>query len=508
MAERNRRAAIIDIGSNSVRLVVYAGPDRARQPIFNEKLMAGLGSELATTGRIEQRAFDRAIAALARFKILTKAMAVTDIRCVATAAVRDADNGPEFIRAAAAVGQRVELLSGRDEARASGFGVISAIPDADGIVADLGGGSLELVRVSDGQTRHHSSFPLGVLRFGVLRELHGKRLARYVGQLLTDAGWPGKDANLPLYLVGGSWRALARYEMLLARDPMPVLSGHVMRTDSAATLHRRLRKLGVRELSQLQGLSSARVETMPDAAELLAILAERLRPAHMVLTTSGLREGLLFQDLPDAVRRQDPLIVAAQAEAGRFTRFGLDGAALDAWIDPLFGSQPDQLRRIRLAACHLSDVAMNASPDFRTERAVELGLHGQWLGVTIDERKLLAQALYTSVGGQGQLPETAHGVSTPGSVDGRPSPAIAWGLAIRLAQRLSGGTQAILTRTRLCTRDGMLVLQLPHDGAHLAGEQTVRRLAQLGVALGLKPLVEPMTADGDQPQRKVVTTPS
>lgn len=473
-----------------MRLVVYGGPDRAPQPIFNEKLMAGLGSELATTGRIEARAFERAIAALARFRQLTEAMAVTHLRCVATAAVRDAENGDEFIRAAADVGHHVELLSGRDEARASGYGVLSAIPDANGIVADLGGGSLELVRVSDGETRHHSSFPLGVLRLGALRDAAGKGLSRRIGKTLAEAGWPGKDAGLPLYLVGGSWRALARYEMALARDAAPVLSGHMMQPDSAARIESRLRKLGAAGLAQLQGLSSARVETMPHAAALLTILVDRLSPAHMIVTTSGLREGLLFQALPEPVRRQDPLIVAVQAEAQRFARFGLGGFGLDAWIAPLFSDESAELRRLRLAACHLSDVAMHANPDFRTERALELGLHGQWLGISIAQRRLLAQALYTSVGGQGLLAGGTASDEVGSRGDGL-ALAMGWGLAIRLAQRLSGGTQAILSRTSLSRSDDALTLHLPRDGAHLAGEQAVRRLTQLAAALGLRPIVAP-----------------
>ena len=227
-ADGERRAAIIDIGSNSVRLVVYAGPERSPRPVFNEKLMVGLGSGLATTGAIEPRAFRRGLAGLARFKALVEAMGITDLRCVATAAVRDASNGAEFMAEAQHLGLANTLLSGRDEARAAGMGVISAIPDANGIVADLGGGSLELVRVRDGRTQHHTSFPLGVLRLNALQVKHGNGFAKAIAKQLAKANWPGEDRDLPLYLVGGSWRALARYDMMLARSSMPVVSGHIM----------------------------------------------------------------------------------------------------------------------------------------------------------------------------------------------------------------------------------------------------------------------------------------
>ncbi|MFM6853000.1 MAG: Ppx/GppA family phosphatase, partial [Sphingopyxis sp.] len=236
-----RRAAIIDIGSNSVRLVVYAGPVRAPSPVFNEKLMVGLGASLSTTGAMGARAYRRAMTGLARFKALAIAMGVDDVRCVATAAVRDASNGPEFLAEARAMGLDIILLSGRDEARASGYGVLSAIPDADGIVADLGGGSLELVRVAAGETGQFSSFPLGVLRLAALKQAHGNGFGKYIAHVLQSAGWPGQGAQLPLYLVGGSWRALARYDMMLARDPMPVVSGPAMPVSVARKLHRRLR---------------------------------------------------------------------------------------------------------------------------------------------------------------------------------------------------------------------------------------------------------------------------
>ena len=179
-----RTSAIIDIGSNSVRLVVYNGPARAPRPIFNEKLMIGLGASLVDTGRLEQPAYDRAMRGIARFRALTEAMKVDSLRCVATAAVRDASNGAEFIADAKALGIDITLLSGREEARAAGYGVISSLPHADGIVADLGGGSLELVRVRNGTTAHHSSFPLGVLRIGALQRQHGKRFTRVIRTML------------------------------------------------------------------------------------------------------------------------------------------------------------------------------------------------------------------------------------------------------------------------------------------------------------------------------------
>jgi len=478
-----RRAAIIDIGSNSVRLVVYAGPARAPTPVFNEKLMVGLGAGLATTGAIEPDAYDRAIKGLVRFKALIAAMDIADVRCVATAAVRDASNGAAFLADARAAGLGVTLLSGRDEARASGHGVISAIPEADGIVADLGGGSLELVRVQHGTTTHHTSFPLGVLRLGAIKDRHGTGFAKQISKIIREAGWPGDEAGLPLYLVGGSWRALARYDMMLARDPLPVVSGHVMPVSVAPRLYRSLRKATPELLDRIAGLSSARVATIPAAASLLVPLVEQLQSSSLIVSSSGLREGLLYQDLAPEVRAQDPLLVAAAAEGSRFSRFAPHGDVLDRWIAPLFADDTMAAARLRLAACLLSDIASTANPDFRSLRAVEMGLHGLWLGIDLADRMVLAQALFTSTGGQGR----PFSAKAEADLRERLDRAAQWGLAIRLAQRLSGGAMEPFRHSRLERRDDELRLKLADEGEALAGEQVWKRLRQLAEALVLKP---------------------
>lgn len=478
LAPTERRAAVIDIGSNSLRLVVYVGPPRAPIPLFNEKLSIGLGSELATTGMIPQRAFDRAIVALARFQTLTQAMGVSDVRCVATAAVRDASNGDAFIAAAAAIGISIELLSGGDEARIAGLGVLSAMPKADGIVADLGGGSLELVRVRNGQPGRGTSFPLGVLRVAALR---GKRgFAAKVRAMLSEAGWPEHDGNLPLYLVGGSWRALARYEMHLAHDPLPVVSGHRIPLASVPMLKRSLVAINPLHLATLPGISSARSTALADAAALLDPLCSELASSELIVCTSGLREGLLFDRLDLAVRAQDPLIAAAEAEGRRFARFEPHGATLDRWIAPLFTDDDAAAQRLRLAACLMAEAGWTANPDFRAERAAEMVLHGPWLGIDLADRLVLAQTLWSAAGGPGDaVKERPRGLG----VADRLVRATQWGLAIRLGERLSGGAPGAFAMSRLSRDNSAIDLALSAAGCALAGEQVEKRLRQLADAL-------------------------
>jgi exopolyphosphatase/guanosine-5'-triphosphate,3'-diphosphate pyrophosphatase len=207
-------------------------------------------------------------------------------------------------------------------------------------------------------------------------------------------------------------------------------------------------------------------------------LVKQLRSSGLIVSASGLREGLLFQDLPPDVRAQDPLLVAAQAEGRRFARFTPVGEAMSAWIAPLFAGDSAGDARLRLVACHLSEAALSANPDFRAEHAAEIALHGQWLGVDMADRFVLAQALFTSVGGPGRrFSGTEH--------DARFTRAWQWGLAMRLAQRLSGGTTDIFADSILSCDDRYLSLSFTNGASELMGEQVQRRLNQLASGLGL-----------------------
>ena len=485
-----RRSAIIDIGSNSVRLVVYEGPARLPAVIFNEKVMAGLGRALAETGAIEPAALALARTALARFAWLAREMDVGDLRTVATAAVRDASNGDELLAEAKALGLSVEILSGEDEATAAGLGVLSAIPEADGIVGDLGGGSLELVRVVAGTITDRISFPLGVLRLAAIRGKGKGMLDRKVEKLLADAGWIGRGAGLPIYMVGGSWRALARLDMHLTGYPLPVIHGYEMTADAVTRLGRSLGHLDKSRLKAMASLSSARVPMLGDAAALLAILMRHLGSTSAVASAFGLREGLLFGRLPASERLADPLIVAARDEGRRLGRFAEHGDLLDQWVAPLFDGEAPELARLRHAACLLADVGWQANPEFRAERGIEIALHGNWVAIDPRGRALVAQALHTSLGGGSESPDPLGRLAPHDEL----ALAARWGLAMRLGQRLSGGVAAPLERTALRVVDDAVVLTIGSDDAALYGETVERRHRALAAAFGLSAAVD------DQPQ--------
>ena len=479
------RTAIIDIGSNSVRLVVYQGPARLPAILFNEKVMAGLGRGLAETGAIAPDGMKLAREALARFAAVTREMDVTELRTVATAAVRDASNGEELLAHAKALGLKVELLTGEQEAKGAGQGVISGIPDADGIVGDLGGGSLELVRVRDGHISERVSFPLGVLRIGAIRAKGPGALERQVHKLLKATGWLGSGEGLPLYLVGGSWRALARLDMNLGDYPLPVIHQYAMTPAAIARMGRTISHVNKAWLRSVAGLSSPRAATLGDGAALLSVLLKHLGSETTIVSAFGLREGLLYGALDASTRAEDPLIVATRDEGTRFGRFPEHGDLLDRWIAPLFDRDSPAMARLRQAACHLSDVGWRANPEFRAERGFEIALHGNWVAIDARGRALVAQALFTALGGGADSPAPLPALAPPADL----KRAVTWGLAMRLGQRLSGGLAGPLLRSRVSEDGAALTLHLSDEDRALYGDTVARRHTALATAVGRKAMV-------------------
>jgi exopolyphosphatase/guanosine-5'-triphosphate,3'-diphosphate pyrophosphatase len=470
--------AIIDIGSNSVRLVVYSGATRIPSVIFNEKVLAGLGKAVGETGALDPDAEARALAAIERFTLLVKQMKVVRTRTVATAAVREATNGAAFLSKVRKLGLEPRILSGAEEGKRAGQGVLSAIPEADGIVGDLGGGSLELVEVGRGQVKRSASLPLGVLRLDALAGKGG--FAKRVAKAVEGAGFAGACDGRPFYLVGGSWRALARLDMALVNHPLPITHQHVMATARAAVLREILRDKAA--IPDLGSVSISRFPTLPNAAMLLDALVEALNPGGLVVSAFGIREGLLLHELPRAERVLDPLIVAAREAGAGLGRFAQHGDLLDAWLAPAFDDD-SRCARLRLAACLLSDIAWAAHPDFRAERGIDMALHGNWVAIDAPGRVMLAQALYCNFGGGKVLPyPEIAALATPAEL----KRATAWGYAMRLGQRLSGGVAAGLKQSRLVRDGDTLRLEVDPAAAALVGEIVGRRMKSLAGVLGLK----------------------
>jgi exopolyphosphatase/guanosine-5'-triphosphate,3'-diphosphate pyrophosphatase len=472
--------AIIDIGSNSVRLVVYSGAKRIPSVIFNEKVLAGLGRDV---GEIGEAAQARALAALDRFRLLIKQLGVVRTRVVATAAVREASNGAAFLSRVRRLGFEPRILSGEEEGKRAGQGVLSAIPDADGIVGDLGGGSLELVEISRGRVGHSASLPLGVLRLDALTGKGEASFAKKVAKAVAAAGFEGAAAGRPFYLVGGSWRTLARLEMAITDHPLPITHQHDMSVDRPADLKAALAKMDKSSVRDIPSISLSRFPTLPNATLLLESLVGTLNPDRLIVSSFGIREGLLYSELPRDLRVLDPLIEAAREAGAGLGRFEQHGDVLDAWIAPAFDDGP-KMARLRLAACLLSDIAWAAHPDFRAERGIDMALHGNWVAIDAPGRVMLAQALFCNFGGGRDLPYPAiAALCSPEKL----RRAANWGLAMRLGQRLSGGVAECLKRSGLGRDGDALRLQIGKRDSALLGETVERRLKILAGELGLRP---------------------
>jgi exopolyphosphatase / guanosine-5'-triphosphate,3'-diphosphate pyrophosphatase len=473
------RYAVIDIGSNSVRLVVFGGPLRAPSVLFNEKVMAGLGR--TKDGALDPAAMERTLVALARFRSLAALFGIDRPDTVATAAVRDAKNGAAFLDQIAAIGLDVTLLSGEAEAEAAGYGVIAGFDRANGIVGDLGGGSLELARVSGGQILRRISFPLGVLRLPEIRARGAKALDRHFAKLLKDSGWAGANEGLPFYLVGGSWRALAKIHTHLTQHPLPILHNYVMPPQAAVRIARAVARFA-RETGKYDGIVSAsRRPAMADASAMLVTIVSHLKPTSLVVSTTGVREGLVYKQLSPEAQQLDPLIIAARVEARRQGRFAEHGDLLFDWATPIFTGESEADARLRHVACLLGDIGWAANPDFRAERGLEFTLHGDWHGIDSRGRAMVGQALFTAFGGGAERPAILGQLASTQDLDR----ARLWGLAIRLAQRLSGGTAAPLKASAIAADDGVITLQIAPEMAALIGEAVNRRLRQLATAMGM-----------------------
>jgi exopolyphosphatase/guanosine-5'-triphosphate,3'-diphosphate pyrophosphatase len=299
--------------------------------------------------------------------------------------------------------------------------------------------------------------------------------------MLKAAGWTGRGKGLPFYLVGGSWRALARLDMGLRAYPLPIIHGYGMRREEVTRLARTLPRLGRLRLRAVPGLSSGRAATLGDACALLGTMLRQLGSSGAIASAFGLREGLLFAALDRETRAQDPLIVAAREEGRLLGRFPEHGDLLHRWTGPLFVRETAETERLRHAACLLSDVGWRANPEFRAERGLEIALHGNWVGVDAAGRARVAQALHTALGGGMTAPDPLPRLATAPALQ----TATLWGLAIRLGQRLSGGLARPLERSQLEVGRGALTLRL--SDPDLYGEAVQKRHAALAGAIGLKP---------------------
>ncbi|CAA7627738.1 Exopolyphosphatase [Candidatus Terasakiella magnetica] len=477
---RQEPVGIVDIGSNSIRLCVYDIAHRVPVPLFNEKAVCGLGKGLGMTGRLNPEGVEAALAAVGRFVTLCRAMEVEWLDVLATAAVRDATDGDAFVREIERrLDVEVKILSGGQEAKMAAMGVLCGTPDADGIVADLGGGSLELVTVAGGDFGLHTTMPLGLLRLAEASAEDKVRAGSIVEGHLKNIPWLGEGKGRNLYAVGGAWRSIARICIAQTQHPLTVLDNFSLDAREAVRILDLVSSQSRKSLEKVPGVSRKRVGGLPLAALVLEKVIRAVGPNRLVFSIYGMREGQFYKRLPDKMKAQDPLLSVCRHMAALNSRFPEHGDELLAWMAPLFPEESQRESQLRHAACLLSDIFWNEHPDYRAEQAFLRVLRLPFMGVGHRHRAAIAFAVYCRYQSGDDSSLVGRFIQLLDEAAARRARIV--GLALRLAHTLSGGAPNLLRQTRLVIEGGYLVLEVPSKNPAFAIEidRSFDRLAKV-----------------------------
>jgi len=480
--------SIIDIGSNSIRLVVYEGIARAPTVLFNEKMLAGLGRGIVSTGRLDPEAVTRAIEEFRRFRALSEQAGAKQLYVIATAAAREAVNGPDFIqRAEEILGTRIRVLSGREEAYYSALGIISGFHPAEGIAGDLGGGSLELVDVSGETIGEGITLPLGGLRLQDMSKGSLTTAVRIAHKELSKAKLLKKGANRPFYAVGGTWRNLARLHMNATDYPLAVMHHYEIGVDSALPFLRQVARGDIEKMKGIEAVSKSRRALLPYGAAVLLEVIQAMRPSKVVISALGVREGFLHSLLSDAQRAEDPLLSAAE-ELALLRARSLDHAReLADWTGEAFAAfgieETEEERRYRRAACLLADIGWRAHPEYRGTQSLNIIAHASFIGVDHPGRAFLALTNYFRHDGVFNDAPVAPiaAIATPRYLER----ARLLGALMRVVYLLTASMPGVMPDLKWVEQPGgTLALVLPRSAAALYGERPLGRLQQLSKVLG------------------------
>ncbi len=475
------RVGVVDVGSNSVRMVVFDGAARSPAYFYNEKIMCGLGKGLAETGRLNPEGRKRALSALKRFSLLAKGMAVQSMTVVATAATREAEDGPEFqLQVVRETGLKLWVIDGGEEARLSAQGVLLGWPDAKGVVCDIGGNSMELARIGDGKVGKRVSTPLGPFRLQQAADTAKKR-AQHIDRVLKDAQSEMKSEGERIYLVGGSWRVIARLDMERRNYPLTVLHEYRMTPQGLLDTLDWIASSDLALLRARTGVSPERMELVPLACEVLRELIKMLKPSEIDVSAYGIREGLLYEQMPDRLRQRDPLIEAARMAEQLQARMPGFGKKLFEFLEPLFKGVTDERIRLIKAACLLHDTTWRAHPDYRAEACFDNATRANLGGLDHQGRVFLGLSLLHRYKNSraGSRMERLFGLLSEEDL----LAAEVLGKAMRFGAMFSVGDPARAGRLNWLPKKKVLELELTPDGLGLFGEVAAARFASLALAL-------------------------
>ena len=476
------RVGVVDVGSNSVRLVVFDGAARSPAYFYNEKIMCALGEGLSETGHLNPEGRVRAISALHRFQKLAAGLGILPLTAVATAAVREASDGAAFVaQVEQETGLKIHVIDGKEEARLSAQGVLLGWPASYGLVCDIGGSSMELAEIGGGQVGRRVTSALGPLK---LRTLPGGKKARkdYIRETVAQlAETMGQQRNR-LFLEGGSRRAIARIDMERRNYPLHVLHEYRMNSKSIDATIRYIAENDPAELRARCGVSSSRMALVPYAAEVLREVVRTFHPHDIAISSYGIREGMLYEQMPQQLRDRDPLIESCYFAEAKDARIPGFGKLLYQFVRPLFNSAPLERRRLIKAACLLHDVSWRAHPDYRAEDCFDNATRANLGGLKHSERVFLGLALLH------RYKNSRSGTSFEkifGLVDERAQKqAEILGKAMRFGAMLWLQKEQPFGELEWHPKKKHLTLILTDDAAPLYGEVAASRFQSLANALG------------------------
>jgi exopolyphosphatase/guanosine-5'-triphosphate,3'-diphosphate pyrophosphatase len=480
------RLGVVDVGSNSVRLVVFDGAARSPAYFFNEKILCGLGAGVAETGRLNPEGRARALVALKRFALLAENMECEPLYCVATAAVREAADGPDFIRQVRKEsGLDLVVASGAEEARLSAQGVLLGWPDAEGLMCDIGGSSMELAEITAGKVGRCVTSPLGPLKLsgfekkGALEDEIARILDGLSQTLPSDPG--------TLFLVGGSWRAIARLDMERRSYPLKVLHEYTMTPDGLAETVDWIGKHTVEEMRAISGSSIERMRLVPIAARVLRQLVRTFRPKVIAVSSYGIREGLLYEQMSEGLKRRDPLIEACLYMERASARNPGFGEVLYEFLEPLFKTEDKPRKRLIRAACLLHDVTWRAHPDYRAEVCFDNATRANLGGLDHAGRVFLGLSLlhrYKNTAGGSAL----AAVTTLLTEDERRMAQIV-GKAMRFGAMLSGASRSMSCSLKHHKKQAVIELVMRPRARDLFGEVVKTRFESLASSMNCTTMV-------------------
>lgn len=439
---------VIDIGSNSIRLVVYDDLSRAPFPRFNEKSLCALGAGMDEEGNLSAGAMERALNAIRRFDAIAKAMRVGRVDVIATEATRRAKNGSEFIAAIEReTGLRTRLLAGAEEANYTALGVISGFYQPMGLVGDIGGGSLEVAEVlGDRVGERSASMPIGALPIKAIMESSTDGAKKHIDQILSE-NLPPLLTEPVFYAVGGGWRAIARIHIAMNNVPVSVVHGHDVPAGDIRSLAKKIARMSRDEVAALPDVPSRRIDTLPAAALVMSRVLKNLKPERVVFSAHGLREGWLYAQLDQDEQFRDPLLEGAQAIGLPISRVPDFCAALSRWTDDLFPGETQSGRRLRLAVCALTDMAWRDHPKVRAEESFLRLLQFPFIGISHSERVFLAVSIMARYGGKIDVAAEPAVSALLSSSEIRRAEIL--GRALLLGHRFSASVPDILENSRL-----------------------------------------------------------